>query len=54
VGHATLVASLSNSLRRLAPTLDAVTDFVRRDQAGGNGGSINPGGSGRRTADRDR
>jgi len=53
VGHATLVVSLSASLRRLAPTLDAVTDFVRRD-----GASIAPAVSrdenGRRTADRDR
>ncbi len=31
VGHATLVASLSSSLRRLAPTLDAVESFVRSD-----------------------
>jgi acetyl esterase/lipase len=61
VGHATLVASLSNSLRRLAPTLDAVEDFVRRDEAGSAGGAatsagagVNPVGSGRRTADRDR
>ena len=31
VNHATLVASLSTSLRRLAPTLDAVDAFVRSD-----------------------
>lgn len=31
VGHATLVASLSPTLRRLAPTLDAVDAFVRSD-----------------------
>ncbi|WP_306397273.1 alpha/beta hydrolase [Telluria beijingensis] len=31
VNHATLVATLSSSLRRLAPTLDAVEDFVRSD-----------------------
>jgi len=31
VGHATLVASLSTSLKRLAPTLDAVDAFVRSD-----------------------
>jgi acetyl esterase/lipase len=29
VSHTTLVASLSSSLTRLAPTLDAVEDFVR-------------------------
>lgn len=31
VNHATLVATLSSSLRRLAPTLDAIDDFVRSD-----------------------
>ena len=31
VGHATLVVSLSNSLKGLAPTLDAVEAFVRSD-----------------------
>jgi acetyl esterase/lipase len=31
VSHPTLVVSLSSTLRRLAPTLDAVTDFVRSD-----------------------
>jgi len=31
VSHATLVASLSTSLKRLAPTLDAVDEFVRSD-----------------------
>jgi acetyl esterase/lipase len=31
VGHATLVATLSTSLRGLAPTLDAVEDFVRSE-----------------------
>jgi len=31
VSHTTLVASLSNTLTRLAPTLDAVEDFVRSD-----------------------
>lgn len=31
VSHATLVASLSRSLHTLAPTLDAVEDFVRSD-----------------------
>ena len=33
VNHVTLVASLSSSLRRLAPTLDAVDAFVRSDGA---------------------
>lgn len=39
VSHTTLVASLSNSLRRLAPTLDAVDGFVRAgtDPRGGGG-----------------
>lgn len=38
VSHTTLVASLSASLRRLAPTLDTVEDFVRADggRAGGS------------------
>ncbi|WP_081933790.1 alpha/beta hydrolase [Massilia sp. 9096] len=55
VGHATLVASLSNSLRRLAPTLDAVTAFIRRDRAGGSAAAkVSDGGNGRRTADPDR
>ena len=48
VGHATLVASLSTSLKRLAPTLDAVDDFVRSDggraagagQAAGTSGTM--------------
>ena len=31
ISHTTLVASLSNSLQRLAPTLDAVEAFVRSD-----------------------
>lgn len=31
VSHATLVASLSRSLHTLAPTLDAIDDFVRSD-----------------------
>jgi len=31
VSHTTLVASLSNSLKKLAPTLDAVEAFVRSD-----------------------
>ncbi len=31
VSHTTLVASLSTSLRKLAPTLDAVEEFVRSD-----------------------
>ena len=31
VTHTTLVASLSNSLKKLAPTLDAVEAFVRGD-----------------------
>lgn len=31
VNHATLVATLSSSLQRLAPSLDAVEDFVRSD-----------------------
>lgn len=31
VNHTTLVATLSASLRRLAPSLDAVEDFVRSD-----------------------
>jgi acetyl esterase/lipase len=31
VGHAALVASLSSTLKRIAPTLDAVEDFVRSD-----------------------
>jgi len=54
VGHATLVASLSNSLRRLAPTLDAVTAFVRGGNGVNAGASVSSGESGRRTADRDR
>lgn len=33
VNHVTLVASLSNTLRSLAPTLDAVEAFVRSDGA---------------------
>lgn len=33
VNHATLVASLSPTLRRLAPTLDAIDEFVRSDGA---------------------
>jgi acetyl esterase/lipase len=35
VSHTTLVASLSSTLRGLAPTLDAVEQFVRSD--GGRG-----------------
>ena len=31
VNHVTLLATLSTSLKRLAPTLDAVEDFVRSD-----------------------
>jgi acetyl esterase/lipase len=31
VNHVTLLATLSSSLKRLAPTLDAVEDFVRSD-----------------------
>jgi len=31
ISHTTLVASLSNSLKKLAPTLDAVEAFVRSD-----------------------
>ena len=31
VNHATLVATLSATLRRLAPSLDAIEDFVRSD-----------------------
>jgi acetyl esterase/lipase len=54
VGHATLVASLSNSLRRLAPTLDAVTAFVRGGTGVSAGAGISSGESGRRTVDRDR
>jgi acetyl esterase/lipase len=49
VSHATLVVSLSNTLRRLAPTLDAVTAF-----AGGRDAAVSDAGSGRRTADRGR
>jgi acetyl esterase/lipase len=49
VSHATLVASLSNTLRRLAPTLDAVTAFVR-----GQDDAVSDAGNGRRTADRGR
>lgn len=59
VGHATLVASLSPSLHFLAPTLDAVTRFVRDGAANGDGrgtGSVaagadlNSAGSDRRTS----
>jgi acetyl esterase/lipase len=45
VSHTTLVASLSTTLRRLAPTLDAIDDFVRSTEAKASGG-----GSDRRTA----
>ncbi|MFC5548648.1 alpha/beta hydrolase [Massilia aerilata] len=48
VGHATLVASLSASLQRLAPTLDAVDAFVRSD--GGRNGALSDAGNGRRTS----
>jgi acetyl esterase/lipase len=51
VSHATLVASLSASLRRLAPTLDAVSGFIQGDAAGAR---VSDGGNGRRTADRGR
>jgi acetyl esterase/lipase len=50
VGHATLVASLSSTLRRLAPTLDAVDAFVRSD--GGRAAvSVSGAGNDRRTSD---
>jgi len=48
VGHATLVASLSAALQRLAPTLDAVDAFVRSD--GGRDHALSDAGSGRRTS----
>jgi acetyl esterase/lipase len=48
VGHATLVASLSAALQRLAPTLDAVDAFVRSD--GGRDVVVSDAGSGRRTS----
>ena len=38
VNHATLVATLSAALRRLAPSLDAVEDFVRSDGGRRDGG----------------
>jgi acetyl esterase/lipase len=50
VSHVTLVASLSSTLRRLAPTLDAIDDFVRTTDANASSSSSG-GGSGRRTAD---
>jgi hypothetical protein len=31
VNHVTLLATLSSSLRRLAPSLDAIEDFVHSD-----------------------
>jgi len=46
VGHAGLVASLSSTLKRIAPTLDAVEDFVCSD-----GGRVSAGGTCRRTSD---
>ncbi|SFC17598.1 alpha/beta hydrolase [Massilia yuzhufengensis] len=49
VSHTSLVASLSTSLRRLAPTLDAVEAFVRS-----SGGAKGPGGPSGRTVDRAR
>jgi acetyl esterase/lipase len=48
VGHATLVASLSSTLQRLAPTLDAVEAFVRSD--GGRNGGVSDAENGRRTS----
>jgi acetyl esterase/lipase len=50
VGHATLLASLSSTLHGLAPTLDAVEDFVRSVSAG-TGAGVSDAGSGRRTSD---
>lgn len=51
VNHYTLVASLSPTLRRLAPTLDAVQAFVD-DTLGGDmrGGGVSGSGSDRRTS----
>ncbi len=45
VGHAGLAASLSSTLRRIAPTLDAVEDFVCSD-----GGRVSGAGTCRRTS----
>lgn len=50
VGHATLVASLSTALQRLAPTLDAVDAFVRSDGGRNAGTGISDAGNGRRTS----
>lgn len=52
VGHATLVATLSTSLRGLAPTLDAVEDFVRSD-GGRQPGATSPSSPSARTSDPD-
>jgi len=55
VNHYTLVASLSSSLRALAPTLDAVQAFVDDTIAPGGGAivsqNLSGNGSGRRTSD---
>ena len=37
VGHATLVATLAGPLRRLAPTLDAVSAFIDANSGTGSG-----------------
>ena len=46
VNHYTLVASLSPTLRRLAPTLDAVQAFVNDTLSGSNNGGVSGGVSG--------
>ena len=51
VNHYTLVASLSPTLRRLAPTLDAVQAFVTDTLSGGGlSGGVSGSGSDRRTS----
>lgn len=51
VNHYTLVASLSSSLQRLAPTLDAVQAFVNEHGSGRPSGTLSGTGSDRRTSD---
>jgi len=50
VNHYTLVASLSPTLRRLAPTLDAVQAFVNDTLGGSINGGVSGSGSDRRTS----
>lgn len=40
VGHATLVATLAGPLRRLAPTLDAVSAFIEANSGTGSGDAV--------------